>query len=453
MKKRIFLLAFILCLIGINHVDAKIVSKDDIPAKTYVIGNYMYTRDVNTTYNYNGELTTQEIMLASKTIDGNIDDMIIYYKKINGAWINGLTGESIEVPQYFEIKNRNLRDILPTPDLNCETGNNGGNGTVTYKHIDCVAAIVVDSNFITTRSESTSTQKVTAFDGGVEYYYIKKTDGSFPDEQAFFDETTGQFYGKNSHTKLVAEYVTNTGGYEFPVGSNEPFYQLSSRFYYLDGDEKIYSEYSDVDSNGASAKFGIGLNDLYLDSTVNENYNVRVNSSVGKSGVGINGEVNYYNVTFNITDVHGNNVSTNYDRSKYKIIDYKVYSWYKASDGYSYTHDYEVNNAEGGSDTLKYLYIESLYDKKYTTEFRPAGNSGTAYMIAEVNGYDVFGEYQDVIDVPAISKRLYWAGDENSELSRTVTARVTVCNLAETECYKARAIYSPKTDTGARVLP
>lgn len=60
-------------------------------------------------------------MLASQTAEINdLNNVIIYYKTSTGNWINGLTGESIEVPTSFEIKYRNLQlektnEIINTP--------------------------------------------------------------------------------------------------------------------------------------------------------------------------------------------------------------------------------------------------------------------------------------------------------------------------------------------------
>ena len=85
-------------------------SSNNVAASTYIIGNYMFTRNINS--NYNGVLTTQRIMLASKTLTGGKEqDMVIYYKKANGSWINALTGLSLSVPSTFKIGNIDLSVI------------------------------------------------------------------------------------------------------------------------------------------------------------------------------------------------------------------------------------------------------------------------------------------------------------------------------------------------------
>lgn len=110
-KKLLYLLLLfgILFCIKIN-VNAKEISSSDISPRTYIIGAYEFTE--NTT------LTTRHIMLASKTIDGNtLNDMIIYYKNPRGKWINGLTGETVEVSEKFNIEYVDLIKCLTTPTL------------------------------------------------------------------------------------------------------------------------------------------------------------------------------------------------------------------------------------------------------------------------------------------------------------------------------------------------
>ena len=110
-KKLLYLLLLfgILFCIKIN-VNAKEILSSDISPRTYIIGAYEFTE--NTT------LTTRHIMLASKTIDGNtLNDMIIYYKNPRGKWINGLTGETVEVGEKFNIEYVDLIKFLTTPTL------------------------------------------------------------------------------------------------------------------------------------------------------------------------------------------------------------------------------------------------------------------------------------------------------------------------------------------------
>ena len=104
-----FILTIAFCSFNSN-VSAKTMSPDEIPGSAYVIGSHMFTRDVNETTGYEGRLTTNLIMLAAQTIgSSDLDSMIIYYKTATGVWINGLTGNPIEVPETFEINYTNMQ--------------------------------------------------------------------------------------------------------------------------------------------------------------------------------------------------------------------------------------------------------------------------------------------------------------------------------------------------------
>ena len=97
MKKLInkFLFVLVLLLVSTN-VNAKVIDKNDIFENSYVIGNHIFTE--------NTILTTKHIMLASKTIGGNsLDNMTIYYKAPGGIWMDGLTGDILNVPDSFEV--------------------------------------------------------------------------------------------------------------------------------------------------------------------------------------------------------------------------------------------------------------------------------------------------------------------------------------------------------------
>ena len=90
-------------ILGLSVVCAKEVETDEIDINTYVIGTHMFTRETNE--NYDGQLTIKLIMLAAKTIPGDsLDDMVIYYKNARGKWIDGVSGEMLNVPDSFEIE-------------------------------------------------------------------------------------------------------------------------------------------------------------------------------------------------------------------------------------------------------------------------------------------------------------------------------------------------------------
>ena len=110
-KKLLYLLLLFVMLFCIKiNVNAKEILSSDISPRTYVIGTHEFTESTT--------LSTKHIMLASKTIDGNtLDDMIIYYKNPRGKWINGLTGEIVEVSEKFNIEYVDLVKELEKPTL------------------------------------------------------------------------------------------------------------------------------------------------------------------------------------------------------------------------------------------------------------------------------------------------------------------------------------------------
>ena len=110
MKKKLLYFLMLLGFAGLTNVNAKEIAADDIESRTYIIGTHEFTESTT--------LSTKHIMLASKTIDGNtLNDMIIYYKNPRGKWINGLTGEIVEVSEKFNIEYVDLVKELEKPTL------------------------------------------------------------------------------------------------------------------------------------------------------------------------------------------------------------------------------------------------------------------------------------------------------------------------------------------------
>jgi hypothetical protein len=99
MKKKLILItlcaslvAFGLGAIGGDSVSAANKTSDEIPVRTYVIGSHMITSDT--------ALTTPRIMLAATTLPSSstLDDMVIYYKKSDGTWVDSARGTSTSSP-------------------------------------------------------------------------------------------------------------------------------------------------------------------------------------------------------------------------------------------------------------------------------------------------------------------------------------------------------------------
>ncbi|MDD2435693.1 MAG: hypothetical protein PHO63_05545, partial [Bacilli bacterium] len=99
-----FLLTFF--IIGVANVSAKTVEEFD--NLTYIIGTHEFTSDM--------ALTTDRIMFAARTIDGNnLEDMKIYFKDPYGVLINAITGKEIkteDIPDNFNIEYINLNSVL-----------------------------------------------------------------------------------------------------------------------------------------------------------------------------------------------------------------------------------------------------------------------------------------------------------------------------------------------------
>ena len=103
-----------------GSVSAKSFEPNDIGNQSYVIGEYLFTRETNSDAGYEGYINTRMIMLAAKTIQGNtLDDMDIYYKKADGSWVDGLTNEPIaDMPDNFNIEFKNLDPYVPKVEFN-----------------------------------------------------------------------------------------------------------------------------------------------------------------------------------------------------------------------------------------------------------------------------------------------------------------------------------------------
>lgn len=111
MKNKFFTL-FVLMLLSLFgncvKVSAMEYKADSIPNNAYVIGNHMFTEKV--------VLTTKHIMLGATTIDSDsLSDMVIYYRTPWGEWWDGLTGETINVPNSFDIQYIDTKLLIETP--------------------------------------------------------------------------------------------------------------------------------------------------------------------------------------------------------------------------------------------------------------------------------------------------------------------------------------------------
>ena len=113
MKKKLILMLIMLFL-GISKVYAL-----EIPVNSYIIGEYLFTRDGSD--EYNGVLETKYIMMASKSISSkDFEDMVIYFKIGedefgDGIYIDGATGEKVDA--NFSISDIKYYDMKRIPDV------------------------------------------------------------------------------------------------------------------------------------------------------------------------------------------------------------------------------------------------------------------------------------------------------------------------------------------------
>ena len=210
LKFRYLVLVLLALFVGTNIVNARAMATEDIENNTYIIGTHMFTR--NTNDDYNGELTIQLIMLAARTIEGNsLDDMVIYYKNARGRWINGVTGDAVEMGSIVNIK---YVDTLPAPTTSHDAP------TITLSERN------VDINSFTFNTD----------------HYVETTD--FGSE---LNINGIEFYEKNGNEYTQLWVVTDNDNIFDPItiklDANEE-HIIVARVYVQDGENRVFSNYS-----------------------------------------------------------------------------------------------------------------------------------------------------------------------------------------------------------------
>lgn len=412
MRSKVFLSFLLMIIVTFAfNVQAKTIPESEIDDDSYIIGEYLFTRKANVENNYNGELTTELMLLAAKSIDGgDLDDMKVYYKNFLGQWINGITGASITPPTTFEITNRNLMDLFPSPELEC---------VLEYDELttrySCDAGVLFNNN-VFYGNNAISNQFYS------EYYVLKRENGELPTNNVLYLD--GFFTESNTSNIIVPVKLENEEDWEY--GEND-FVQFVSRFYYLDDDEKIYSEYSNIENSGLYTDFG--LKDF---SEV-----PRLNARLTNVGLykGVDTELNYYNVEFNLINI---------DTTKYVVPKYEVY-----------TNDPDYNIAFSNNliarsvlndDTYRSLYYMNLIQPKYSTPhfmhlWRDDIENGmtsqrmflTAYKTGETSNPEVFN---DVSESFTYSMRFDELQDELNIGKQSYVAKIWLCDKEnQTKCY------------------
>ncbi len=104
-KKLLFIITIVFMFVLCVNVKAKTYTPVEIPNDSYVIGTHLFTRTPDEGKPYEGTLTTQWIMQASKTDNTSVENKIIYYKALRGnSWSNAINDEDVEAPESFDIQ-------------------------------------------------------------------------------------------------------------------------------------------------------------------------------------------------------------------------------------------------------------------------------------------------------------------------------------------------------------
>lgn len=242
MKKKLILMLIMLFL-GISKVYAL-----EIPVNSYVIGEYLFTRDGSD--EYNGVLETKYIMMASKSISSEeLEDMIIYFKIADNKYIDGATGEEVE-PTFSEedIKYYNMKKL---PELKIYSKFNG-----EFGNYHTIGTIESEYNDLSLKYD---------------YYGIKNYNGFIYDPEEINDiisSCNGDSCPKLLKTSETGDYTLNfddeTGSYTVFV---YPYFELKTL---TEETKKVYLNVSE-ENNAITIK-----NDLVL-NMVKENGIIKAN--------------------------------------------------------------------------------------------------------------------------------------------------------------------------------
>ena len=407
MKKKILLVLILSLCFLMPNVKAKVVLKEEVENGTYIIGKYMFTRTDQLEAGYGGVLTTPLIMMASKTTEDELKNQTIYYKSLFGEWKNGLTNETITAPDYFEIENRDLIDILPTPQLEC---------TFDEKTVVCATSFNYTKNDGTTSlvyaysdysdsSHDFSQKGDGVVDCDYEFYFLKDANGNHVSGDVPVRYENGRFYsGTNELTLALVDYNDNLDDDYDPNQT----YHIVSRFFNYGNSE--YSEYSNIVTNIGTADYNYLPENLEILGTVNTDERIDTTE-----------DGNYYNVKFDLKlDYVRGDLDLGSDQ-KYKFKSYEVYSSEKPKDSLIITD--LINNY---NELYMKNYRETVAQEKYTKARRFANANFDAYLVAETEFEDLGNyTYESTAYSASIVKNYYGK----------YIAKIKACNDDETNCF------------------
>ncbi len=209
-------------------VDAVEINRDDVAPMTYIIGEYMFTRDPDERAPYKGTLSADYIMYAAKSIQSNdFADMIIYYKNADGDWYNSITRHKYvhndEIDERPNVFNITYKDGLyySAPDIRlCHTVN----GEFTCNFNDHAADYL---------------DWYENYENGVLTYYL---DTVVRDDIANSANATFELFEKNGDDYTALSRENGYYKVEIEIGEVKTYV---SRYYVNDSEgNPIYSDYS-----------------------------------------------------------------------------------------------------------------------------------------------------------------------------------------------------------------
>ncbi len=251
----------------------------NLSSGSYVIGNHLFTRDGSD--EYNGILTTDYIMLASKSIESDKkDDMIVYVKSAKGGWKNAITDNEVIPPENFNITYVNM---IPSYQYNGLYSNSIMNYTeedyfvLAVTQINDKKAIVsIESNGMTIHGIGNVNKNVITFNLADRNYKItiNNNEANIETNDTNIKETNVSKktnYGINDYYREyygISQYLKSSDSGIYALNDKEIYYaKVRSNIYLICIKEKNNTkcvsksnEYANL-INGNPGTFSIGIND------------------------------------------------------------------------------------------------------------------------------------------------------------------------------------------------
>ena len=251
----------------------------NLSSGSYVIGNHLFTRDGSD--EYNGILTTDYIMLASKSIESDKkDDMIVYVKSAKGGWKNAITDNEVTPPENFNITYVNM---IPSYQYNGLYSNSIMNYdeedyfVLAVTQINDKKAIVsIESNGMTIHGIGNVNKNVITFNLADRNYKItiNNNEANIETNDTNIKETNVSKktnYGINDYYREyygISQYLKSSDSGIYALNDKEIYYaKVRSNIYLICIKEKNNTkcvsksnEYANL-INGNSGTFNIGIND------------------------------------------------------------------------------------------------------------------------------------------------------------------------------------------------